>query len=291
MFIPGDRLPPGFIDSLESMAEPVEPQPAATIVLMRDAATPASTVRSPETRPRNSSEKRVDEPAARTEVFLLRRNRSAGFVPGAWVFAGGRVDAADADVASWSGDTVPSTPSPGFWAAAVREMFEETGVLLARYGSGEFVPDASSDDVASWRERLLEDECTLADVLAALDARIAADRIVHFAHWITPVDEPRRYDTHFFLGAMPESGIAAADPREMSDAAWISPADALDRFARGGLPMVFPTVRTLETLAAFDSVDAALDALRGRTVAPILPRLVRADGGVRLVVDEGAGEA
>jgi 8-oxo-dGTP pyrophosphatase MutT (NUDIX family) len=222
---------------------------------------------------------------------MLRRNRSAGFVPGAWVFAGGRVDAADADTSLWSGDTVPSVPSAGFWAAAVRELFEETGVLLARDARGGFAPDASHDDVASWRERLLEDECALADVLAALDARIAADRIVHFAHWITPVDEPRRYDTHFFLGAMPDGRMAAADPREMSDAAWISPACALDRFARGRLPMVFPTVRTLETLAAFDSVDTALDAFRGRTVAPILPRLVRADGGVRLVVDEGAGEA
>jgi 8-oxo-dGTP pyrophosphatase MutT (NUDIX family) len=291
MFIPGERLPPGFIESIGRTGEPVEPRPAATIVLMRDGVKPASAVRFPETRPGNSSGNRVDEPAATPEVFMLRRNRSAGFVPGAWVFAGGRVDAADANVSSWSGDTVPSTPSAEFWAAAVRELFEETGVLLARNGSGGFVPDASHDDVASWRERLLEDECTLADVLAALDARIAADRIVHFAHWITPVDEPRRYDTHFFAGAMPEGGIAAADPREMSDAAWISPADALDRFARGRLPMVFPTVRTLETLAAWDSVDAALDALRGRSVASILPRLVRADGGVRLVVDEGAGEA
>ncbi len=113
---------------------------------------------------------------------------------------------------------------------------------------------------------------------------------MHFAHWITPIAERRRYDTHFFLGALPPGRVAAADPREMSDAAWLSPGAALDRFARGRLPMVFPTVRTLETLAAFDSIGTALEALRGRTVAPILPRLVRAEGGVRLVVDEGAGE-
>jgi 8-oxo-dGTP pyrophosphatase MutT (NUDIX family) len=291
LFIPSDRLPPGFLDSIGHTTEPVEPRLAATIVLMRDAATPASIVSSPEARPGKTSGKRVPDPATGTEVFMLRRNRSAGFVPGAWVFAGGRVDAADAAVSLWSGDTVPSNPSPGFWMAAVRELFEETGVLLARDVRGEFAPDASHEVVASWREKLLEDECTLADVLSGLDARIAADRIVHFAHWITPVAEPRRYDTHFFVGAMPEGRAAAADPREMSDATWISPAAALDRFARGSLPMVFPTVRTLEMLSAFDSVRAALDTLRGTTVAPILPRLVRTDGGVRLVVDEGAGEA
>jgi len=266
MFIPGERLPPGFIDSIGRAGEVVETRPAATIVLMRDA-------------------------TAGPELFLLRRNRSAGFVPGAWVFAGGRVDEADAEPAVWAGAEVPVEPPPEYWAAAVRELFEETGVLLACNADGTFAPDATAAAGTLWRERLLGDRATIAEVLDALDARIAADRIVHFAHWITPVDEPRRYDTRFFLGALPEGRLAIADAREMSAGVWVSPADALDRFARGRLPMVFPTVRTIETLAAFGSVDAALEALRGRTVAPILPRLVRADGGVRLVVDEGAGGA
>lgn len=261
MFIPGERLPPGFMDRV-GRGEAMEPKPAATIVLMRDAATP--------------------------EILLLRRNRSAGFVPGAYVFAGGRVDEADADPALWRDVGSPTEPSPAYWAAALRELFEETGVLLARDRAGVFVADATHPAVGRWRERLLEDEATLADALSDLDAQLAADRVVHFAHWITPVAEPRRYDTRFFLGALPEGRTAAADPREMSDAVWLSAGEALDRFARGRLPMVFPTVRTLESLAEFDSVDAALEGLRRRPVAPVLPRLERVEGGVRLVVDEGA---
>jgi 8-oxo-dGTP pyrophosphatase MutT (NUDIX family) len=263
MFIPGDRLPPGFVASIGREGDVVVPRPAATVVLLRDGA---------------------DGP----EAFLLRRNRSSGFVPGAWVFAGGRVDEADADAGIWEGDDSPADPPPAYWAAAVRELFEETGVLLARARDGRFAPDSTDEDAATWRERLLEDDATLLETLAALDARPAIDRIVHIAHWITPVDEPRRYDTHFFLGGMPGGRVAAPDPREMSDAVWLRPADALDRFAHGRLPMVFPTVRTLEMLADFRSVDDALGALRGRRVAPILPRLVRTEGGVRLVVDEGA---
>jgi len=262
MFIPEDRLPPGFLEFIRRPGDGVVPRPAATIVLMRDA-----------------------EPEP--ELLLLRRNRSAGFVPGAYVFAGGRVDAADADPSLWSGGVPPTEPDAAYWAAAVRELFEETGVLLARDAEGGFARDASDETLADWRESLLEDEATLGGMLDALGLRIALDRIVHFAHWITPVAESRRYDTRFFLGAMPPGREASADAREMSDAVWLSPRAALDRFALGRLPMVFPTVRTLESLAGFESVDAALDTLRGQAVAPILPRLVRVDGGVKLVVDEG----
>lgn len=263
MFIPEDRLPPGFVDFIGRRGEGVVPRPAATIVLMRDA-------------------------AAGPELLLLRRNRSSGFVPGAYVFAGGRVDEADADPSLWSGTELPSEPPPAYWTAAIRELFEETGVLLARDPAGEFAADASDEAMAHWRESLLEDGATLRGMLESLDLRLAVDRVVHFAHWITPVAESRRYDTRFFLGAMPPGRTATADAREMSDAVWLSPAAALERFALGRLPMVFPTVRTLESLAEFESVDAALESLRGQPVVPILPRLVRVDGGVQLVVDEGA---
>jgi len=265
MFIPEERLPPGFIERIGHSPGSVRPRPASTIVLMRDA-------------------------AAGPELLLMRRNRSAGFVPGAWVFAGGRVDEADAEPALWAAEAPPAEPAPEYWVAAIRELFEETGVLLARSPDGEYARDASDARLDRWRESLLEDGATLAAMLNALELRLAADRIVHFAHWITPVAEPRRYDTRFFIGALPPGRIAVADPREMSDSVWLTPGAALDRFAQGRMPMVFPTVRTIETLTDFDTVDAALTALRGRSVAPILPRLVRADGGVTLVVDEGAEE-
>jgi len=263
MFIPEERLPPGFMDTIGRGGAAAVPRPASTVALMRDA-TPGP------------------------EVLLLRRNRSSGFVPGAYVFAGGRVDAADADPLPWSGPAMPGIPPAEYWAAALRELFEETGVLLARDAGGAYAADASDPALSVWRDTLLEDEATLAGMLDRLGLMLAGDRIVHFAHWITPVAEPRRYDTHFFLAGMPESRTASADAREMSDAVWLTPAAALDRFADGTLPMVFPTVRSLESLAAFDSVQSALDYWRDRQVAPVLPRLVRTGRGVSLVVDEGA---
>lgn len=265
MFIPEERLPPGFMETVGSGGSGAVPRPAATIALMRDA-------------------------GADPEILLLKRNRSSGFVPGAYVFAGGRVDAADAEPLPWSGPAMPVEPPPRYWAAAVRELFEETGVLLARDAGGSFAPDATDPRLAVWRNTLLEDGATLAAMLETLDLTLAGDRVVHFAHWITPVAEPRRYDTHFFLAGMPESRTATADAREMSDTVWLTPAAALDRFADGTLPMVFPTVRTLEALANFDTVQRALDHWRDRPVAPVLPRLVRTGRGVSLVVDEGAQE-
>lgn len=266
MFIPAERLPPGFIERIGTGPETAAtPRPASTIVLMRD--TPGG-----------------------AQVLLMRRNRSAGFVPGAYVFPGGRVDEADADPSLWGETPLPARPAPSFWAAAIRELFEETGVLLAREETGGFAPDATTPVWAEWRDSLLEGRTTLRRMLEAHGLRLALDRIIHLAHWITPVAEPRRYDTHFFLASMPASREAAADPREMSDAQWLSPAQALDRFASGDLPMVFPTVRTIEMLAAFETVGAALEGLRDRLVQPVLPRLVRTAHGVTLEVDEGDGQ-
>ena len=261
MFIPAERLPPGFAERLDHEPDTPPPaRPASTVVLLRPG-------------------------PDRIEVLLLRRNRSAGFVPGAWVFPGGRVDTGDADERLFAGGAAPTTPAPPWWAAAVRELFEETGVLLARDARGGFPAPTGSPDWAERREALLDDRATLHDVLDPASLHIALDRLVHCAHWITPVAEPRRFDTHFFLAALPPGATAAPDPREMSDAIWLAPDDALDRFAAGRLPMVFPTVRTLESIAGFHTVDAALDAFRGQTVRAVLPRLVRRDGGVALVVD------
>jgi 8-oxo-dGTP pyrophosphatase MutT (NUDIX family) len=256
--IPRERLPPGFAERLgEPVAEPAETRPAATVVLARDG-------------------------DAGLEVLLLRRARSSGFVPGAYVFPGGRVDEQDADprvTGRLAGlDPAAGGPGPAYLVAAVREAFEETGLLLV-----EGDPDA--DALRGWRGRLLAGEVDFAAVLEALDARIAAGRMAYLAHWITPEAEPRRYDTRFFLAAVPAGSRAAPDPREMTDAVWLAPAAALDRFQAGTLPMVFPTVRTLQTLAAFTDAAGAIAALQRREVAPVLPRLVRTARGVGIVVD------
>jgi 8-oxo-dGTP pyrophosphatase MutT (NUDIX family) len=257
--IPEHRLPPGFAQTLDSPTEhPAPARPAATVVLLRDG-------------------------AGGPETFLLRRNRSAGFVPGAFVFPGGRVDPADADAAlAQAAIDLPAEPEPAYWMAALRETFEETGVLLAR-PRGEPPP---ADVLLQLRDDLLEDRVTLGDLLDAVAATADFTRMACIAHWITPVAEPRRYDTRFFLAAVPGDVDASPDPREMSEALWIPPGAALDRFRDGRLPMVFPTVHTLELLAPFRTTADALESLRGRTVQPILPRLVRRPEGIGIVIDD-----
>jgi 8-oxo-dGTP pyrophosphatase MutT (NUDIX family) len=262
MVIPLDRLPPGFAERVSDPPPDAAPlRPAATAVLLRDGA---------------------DGP----ELLLLKRLRSAGFVPGAFVFPGGRVDAADADGAlvAMLGAT-PRGPDAAYWLATIREVFEETGVLLARDPGGGAAACATADPVmAEWRGALLDGRATLLDMLRPLELAPDIRQMVYCAHWITPVAEPKRYDTRFFLAALPDGCEASIDPREMSEAVWVTPAAALDRFRRGTLPMVFPTVKTIQRLAGYGSVAAMLDAFRDEDVPPVLPRLVRTPDGIGIVL-------
>jgi 8-oxo-dGTP pyrophosphatase MutT (NUDIX family) len=262
--IPADRLPPGFAQSVEKPADPpAEPKPAATVVLLRDG-------------------------KQGMEALLLKRHRSSGFVPGAYVFPGGRTDEADAapELKERATNFQPRGVPHHFWFAAVREVFEETGVLLAREAGDAWVPSASADArMEELRLKLMDGLVPLHDVLRAANCHVDFSAMVYFAHWITPVAEPRRYDTRFFAAALPDDREVKADPREMTDALWLTPKQALVRFKEGTLPMVFPTVRTLEELAKFESVAQALDYLRIRDVPPVLPRLVRTSAGVGIVID------
>jgi 8-oxo-dGTP pyrophosphatase MutT (NUDIX family) len=262
--IPPERLPPGFAEKLDAPLEAVaEPKPAATVVLLRDS---------------NHG----------VEVLLLKRHRSSGFVPGAYVFPGGRIDEHDADLRLIEGAAVPARGAVAahFWFGAVREVFEETGVLLAHTAKGTWVSDASSSDtIEQWRLKLMTNQARLIDMVAAEKLRIVLDDVVYFAHWITPKAEPRRYDTRFFAAALPPGRAIRPDEREMVDAIWITPARALERFTDGKLPMVFPTVRTLQDLRAFASAEEALEELQQRDVEPVLPRLVRTETGVGIVID------
>ncbi|MBR9988858.1 MAG: NUDIX domain-containing protein [Gemmatimonadetes bacterium] len=262
MVIPFHRLPPGFAEQLDRPErDAAEPKPAATAVLVRDG-------------------------ADRPEVLLLKRHRSAGFVPGAYVFPGGRVDLADGDPALLEMlGPVPRGAAAEYWLAVVREVFEETGVLLARSADGVACRDASADTaLAEWRNALLDGQASLLDVLRSALLRPDISRMVYCSHWITPVAEPKRYDTRFFLAELPTGCRETIDAREMSDAVWFTADEALARFKTGELPMVFPTVKTLQLLQPFASVDAMLDAFRGADVPAVLPRLVRTADGVGIVV-------
>lgn len=263
--IPADRLPPGFAETLDAPpAKVVAPKPAATVVMMRDG-------------------------EDGLQVLLLKRHRASGFVPGAYVFPGGRIDEADGDARLVTNCAVPERAGvpAHYWYGAVREVFEETGVLLARDAEGVWAPDASSsEEIEAWREKLMNDATSLIEIVEKEKLTLVLDEVVYFSHWITPEAEPRRYDTRFFAAALPDGRQIRADEREMIDALWIAPSEALERFSANRLPMVFPTVRTLQDLAPYGSVDEALEALRNRKVEPVLPRLVRTDDGVGIVIDE-----
>ena len=217
------------------------------------------------------------------EVLLVRRNERAGFVPGAWVFPGGRVDPADAApealarldglsaerAARRLGLPDGNPPAVAYYVAALREAFEETGILVGAGPGGRGMPPG--DDVAAAREDLLEDRITFAEALARLDRRLAGDALEYLAHWITPEREPRRYDTRFFAARVADGAEAVIDPREMTTALWVTPALGVRGAAERELPMILPTVRTLEQLAAFRRTAEVLDALPHLDVPTILP--------------------
>jgi 8-oxo-dGTP pyrophosphatase MutT (NUDIX family) len=275
-FIPFEQLPDGYLQAVaDPPARPAWPIPAATLVLLRDG----------------------DEGL---EVLLLRRAEHAGFVPGAYVFPGGRVDRSDADKLllarldgldaeeaarrldlAWS-----DPPAVAYYVAALREAFEETGILVARDEEG-IAPATAREDptVDALRDHLMGRRARFHEVLDRLGCRLDGGAVEYVAHWITPEAEPRRFDTRFFAARVRAGAHPVVDPREMVEAVWITPSAALHRHREGSLPMVFPTIRTLEDLSAFPSVDTALPGLRGRRIAPILPRLVLTPTGVALEVD------
>ena len=276
--IPAERLPPGFVETLEAPPEkPTVAVAAATVVLMRDGG---------------------DGP----EVLLLRRNRRTGFVPGAYVFPGGRVDRADGDeelARRWDSLTpagagarlgLPADADPpaiAYYAAAIREAAEETGL----WPGVELSRQVTDGDLRDAREDLMRG-ASFVRVLRGLGARLNGPAVEYIAHWVTPVVEPRRYDTRFFAARVPRRSRALHDEREMTDSLWLTPAAALARHRRGRLPMIFPTIRTLEDLSripagksGFASVDALLAHYRNRAVKRVRPAIVRTATGVALRVN------
>lgn len=213
---------------LHPQREPAPALPAATVLLLRDS-------------------------AQGLQVLMTRRSLKASFAPGAYVFPGGGIDAADATAHA------QATRRPGQSdahltqaIAAIRESFEELGVLLARRADGRM---ADAQDLAA-----LERSAPLAPQCAARGLTLVAAEVFVLAHWITDRDLPRRFDVPFLAARMPEGQTPVADEAEQFEPIWVSPAGALARHAAGQFLMIFPTIRTLERLQAFASVEAALAA-------------------------------
>jgi 8-oxo-dGTP pyrophosphatase MutT (NUDIX family) len=235
------------------------------------------------------------------EVFMLRRNLNSDFVGGAYVFPGGAVDEADrhADLEavcrglSDDGASAQLGIDKGglaFWVAAVRECFEEAGVLLAAPDDDpetvlSFADPAVAERFRHHRKSVDTGERRLLEVCDEERLHLVCDRVHYFAHWITPVGPPRRYDTRFFVTAAPPEQEPLHDDRETIASLWVRPADALQRHKRGELEMIFPTIRNLEAIARFDRSEDLLAAAASVTDIPaILPRIVNEDGGTRIVL-------
>ena len=238
------------------------------------------------------------------EVFMLRRNLNSDFVGGAYVFPGGAVDLADrhADleaVCEGRSDDQASAllgvESGGlaYWVAAIRECFEEAGVLLAIDGDGEVISFADAtmaDRFERYRGEVYAGEARLVEICRDEGLRLDVAGIHYFAHWITPEGQPRRYDTRFFVAAAPPRQRPLHDDNETIASLWIRPADALARHQAGELQLILPTIRNLEAISRFaTSADLLTAAAAIQEVPTIVPRIVDDGGGMRILLPGDAG--
>ncbi len=212
-----------------------------------------------------------DRPDGGIAVYMTRRGASSPFMPDAYVFPGGAAEGADRapEMLARLHAGAPGA-APGLAVTALRELFEEAGILLACAPDGE-ARGLPAESLAAWRAGLLTGERSLLSILEASDAYLDGRELVYYSNWITPAVEPRRFDAHFFIARAPLGQTAAADAIEVHDGVWIAPDEALERGRSGELSLVFPTIKHLERLAEAASVDALLRVARARAVRPIQP--------------------
>jgi 8-oxo-dGTP pyrophosphatase MutT (NUDIX family) len=241
----------------------------------------------------------VRDGTAGLEVFMVRRNLASDFVGGAYVFPGGAVDPDDGgpeveSVSEGRSDVDASrtldVPSGGlaYWVAAIRESFEEAGFLLALDDGGEVVSlhdPATAERFVRHRARVDSGELRLVDMCRAERLRLAVGSLEYFSRWITPLGAPRRYDTRFFVAHAPTRQTPVHDDREVIANLWIRPAVALERHRAGDFELIFPTVRTLESLDLFATAEGLVDHARHiDQVDAVLPTIVEDHGGLRIVL-------
>jgi 8-oxo-dGTP pyrophosphatase MutT (NUDIX family) len=249
------------------MKTPPEAKPSATILLVRDG-------------------------AHGLEVFMVQRHHQIDFATGAMVFPGGKVDDADADPALAARcDGAVSGELRPIHVAAIRETFEECGVLLARpAGSRALVPGPRLLEIEKrHRAELNAGTRTLREVVEREDLRLANDLLVHFAHWVTPVFMPKRFDTHFYLVAAPPDQLAVHDGGESVDSVWTRPADAEAERAAGRRTIIFPTLMQVRKLGRSRSVADAIAAATAAPVVRVLPQVEERGGEKMLVIPVEAG--
>lgn len=257
---------------------PAIPVPAATVILLRDG--------------------RISP-----EVLMLERHSNSVFLPDMYVFPGGRVEDQDhglaehmtgftADQARAALPVVEEELALGFFVAAIRETFEECGLLLARRrGESKLIDAAGATELARHRLEVQEGTTSFRELIEKERLDLAADLLEVHAHWITPDTSPLRYDTIFFSALAPKGHLALHDGIESTKHIWMRPEDALEQRARQELRMIFPTTCNLETLAGFKNASAALKASGKREVVTVLPVVRERDGKRRLTIPGNAGYA
>ncbi|MFE5208408.1 NUDIX hydrolase [Streptomyces sp. NPDC056600] len=268
----GQWYPPEWPERIRALAAgtltPVTPRRAATVMLLRD----------------------TDQGPA---VHMLRRRASMAFAGGAYAYPGGGVDPRDDDrQVRWAG------PSLAAWAdrlgvdepaaqaivcAAVRETFEEAGVLLAGPTEDTVVGDTTGEDWETDRAALAGHELSFAEFLDRRGLVLRSDLLGAWARWITPEFETRRYDTFFFVAVLPEGQRARNVSTEADRTVWTRPADAAAGYDKGELLMMPPTISTLRTLETHPTAADALAAASGRDMTPVLAEARLVDGVVELV--------
>jgi 8-oxo-dGTP pyrophosphatase MutT (NUDIX family) len=255
--------------------EPATPAPAATLVLLRD------------------------RPAGGVECLLMRRHLKSKFAAGDFVFPGGKIEADDIpeDAAAWcrgldvkaaarrlSLEAAPRT-ALGFWIGAIRETFEEAGLLLAVDADGrELAIDAPR--FGEYRRACQGDNRAFWTMIRGERLHLTTDRVVYFAHWITPEEQPLRFDTRFFAAPAPAGQEPTGDDHEMTDLKWLTPQEAVAAQRRGEITLRNPTVKNLLLFDGALSTAQALDRVRDREVRTIRPRIVM-EGDQRKVLMPG----
>ncbi|MET9493509.1 NUDIX hydrolase [Streptomyces sp. NPDC006552] len=263
----GQWYPPEWPERIRALAAgtlvPAAPRRAATVMLLRD--------------------------AGGVEVHMLRRRTSMAFAAGAYAYPGGGVDPRDDDrQVRWAGptreewaarlDVADGRAAQAIVCAAVRETFEEAGVLLAGPTPDTVVDDTTGEDWVADRQALIARELSFAAFLDRRGLVLRSDLLGAWARWITPEFEPRRYDTWFFVAALPAGQRTSDDSSEADRTVWIRPHRAAAAYDRGELSMMPPTVATLRALTAYDSVAGALAGAAERDLTPVLAQAHLAGG-------------
>jgi len=255
---------------------PVIPKKAATVILLRD-----------------------NGPYG-FEVFLLQRHEKSSFMGGNFVYPGGRVDEEDGSLEIRSsskgitseeaqrilGGTVSPEEGLAYWIAAIRELFEEAGVLLAYDQKGNLLPlkdRGEQEKFSNYRGLLQQAGIGIAELAKKENLSFALDQLRYYAHWITPEARSERFDTYFFLARYPSGQEATHDQKETTAGIWIAPREALDDNLRGGAVLSPPTLKTLEDLSRFKTIDEIFTSLKNIKIQAILPVLTKISSGPMII--------